>query len=902
MIRSILRPAPQILLAIALASCSGQTSSCGCLGTITPLAQPLDNAHVTQSGAQAYVTPGGFTFLDQSVSTLIGSFLPGGLTFWVPETSGSGGCLFGACAYDYYICRAQDCPYSNDAADCNENGVASGGACPIAAKIDSLAITTATPSTLDAVLHMDVDYNEYGLNGSGACVQGGSGQKCRNDIWINGDVLFGAFNVACDTPGITLSIDNKEVDIGIELTIDPISEALGVAITSVTGANGGALFSSSDFSASCGIEGDIINAASSLVVGLLNSQIQSMLQSQIGKQLDKSLCMPQNYYTGSVCPTSLSGVASVAGKDQNGDPVCCAAGTACASSGGGAGCVAKPLGLIGIADLSSFLAKYGAPDSKLQLEVFPGQDQPPSQEPLIKANGGGLLARVVTGVEALSPSTCVPSRPAPPATPQADIDFDAAAKSVGLSSYMVGAALSGTFLNEAAYEAYNSGLLCLDINSYNESLLSTALLSPVLPSLGYIAPNNAVWAVLRPQNPPTIALGAGLVQDGGIIDPLMNVTLKDLRIDLFASVDERPVRLFSLSTDVEVPLALSVGTGGTAIDVVLGNLNNILVNLNATQSNILAENPTQLLKLIPLVLQLAGPSLAKVPSFNLPSLSGFGFVLDGIHGIVTDPEGGYEDVGIFADLVTTSDGGGGPMPAPLLGPPPDVAIVDSLEPALADVGPGGTLKLWPTAIVSVDQSRWPTESSWSIDDGMWSAWAAGGRLSVTAPSFLLQGHHSILFRTRPLGSRAEGWSLPLDFLADYTPPTLDLEVSAAGRWTLTATDNFTPADQLVWSSSVGGAAFSEWVEGAPDPNGLAAQGPFVVRVRDQAGNVAQAASDPSLLSRSSGDAAQGGSPATTAPARPAAPATGCGTSGGEGAGALLLAVLGLLASRRRRVS
>jgi uncharacterized protein (TIGR03382 family) len=601
----------------------------------------------------------------------------------------------------------------------------------------------------------------------------------------------------------------------------------------------------------------------------------------------------------------------VPGTDRAGDKVCCAPGSACAGTGGGAGCVVKPLGLVGTENLASFLATYGAPNAELQLEVFVGQDvQPDAGLPIIATNGGGLRARVVTGVEALAPSSCVPPVTPPPATGQADIDFDTAATSAGITGvdggpYMVGVALSDTFLNKAAYEAYSAGLLCLDINSYNESLLSTALLTPVLPSLGYIAPNNAAYAVLRPQNPPTITIGAGTITagvDGGpatIVDPLLNVTIKDLRIDLFAVVDQRPVRLFSISTDVELPVALGVGAGGQSIEVLLGNLNNILVNLNATQSNILAENPTQLLKLIPLVLSLAGPSLGNIAPISLPSLEGFALTIDGIHGIVSAPDGGYEDIGIFADLGVAGASGAGVSP----GIPPVATITQNIEPPLADVMPGGTLKNWPTAVVTVvpgGEHALPTESSWSIDDGMWSVWVRGQQLAVTSPNFLLQGNHSIQLRTRPLGSNGKGWMQTLNFVADYTPPSVSLGIEAAtGLFTLSATDNITPAADIEWSVSWAGGGFSAWAIGTPNPNALAALGPFVLKARDQVGNVTVVSSDPSAVV--GGEAEGGGGPG--APAAAAAPALGGGCSSTGGSvdfGLLALVAAGLVLRRRKR--
>ncbi len=912
-LRSLLRPAPGIALALLAAASCAKTSSCGCLGAIAPLPKPLDRAHTVEDGAQAFLSPSGLNFLDQNVATLVGNMLPGGLTFWVPEMSGNKkACVFGLCVteYEYWVCRAQDCPFSGDPAACTNSGAAPGGACPIAAKLDNLKINAVAPNSLDATLSMDIDWHEYGF-ANGSCQEGAAGPACRNTIWINGDVLSGLFNVSCDTPGIQLTIDGKTLSIDLQLTIDPITQALGVNIESVNGLS----FSSNDIHVSCGIEGDIINFVLPYVTGILNSQVQSMMQSTIGKQLDKQFCMPQNFYSAVTCPASLSGVQSMPGTDQNGDPVCCAPGTQCAS-GGGPGCIVKPLGLVGVADVASFLSKFGAPPAAdLGLELFPGQDQPPASAPLVER--GGLQVRVVTGAQALSPSDCVPKVAPPPAPAQTDINFDNEAKTAGIPSYMVGIGLSGAFLNQAGYEAYNAGALCLDVNSYNESLLNTQLLTPILPSLAYIAPDDALYAVLRPQNPPQFAIGAGTLKNGQIVDPLLTLSMKDLRIDMFATVDERPVRLFSISSDVSMPLALAVGANGTSIEVVLGDMSKLLVNLNATSTNILAESPQQLLKLIPLVLNLAGPALAKMPSFSLPALQGFGLSLfpgdagvPGIHGIVPAGDGGYEDIGIFADL-NTGTASGAIVEG---GIPPAITIVENREPPLSDVAPGGTLTFWPTAVAQIDQGGGPTEASWSVDDGLWTAWERGATVEVTSPNFLLQGHHAIRFRTRVLGDEGPGVSQTVDFIADYTPPELDLGIDQQGRFTLSAKDNVTPSGKLQWSwrtvpaSGLSDAtSYSDWTTEMPDPNALATDGAFIVRVRDEAGNVTAAASDPSIPA---GGEAEGGSlaraggvaaPPTLArpPSLGRAPAAGCGTAGG-GAGFSALLLAGLLLVRRRR--
>ncbi len=876
MIRTLLRPAPRIAFAVlVLASCA-KTSSCGCLGTLAPLAAPLDPGHSTQSGAQAYLTPGAFSYLDNNFQNLLPTLLPSGLTFWIPEMTKS--VSYAGIGATAYVCRQNECPYSGyDNGDCYAPG--GGAACPVAIVLDGLQTATVAPNQISATLTFDIDYREWNFGG-GKCSEAGGGATCRNDIWVGTDLCLpgwlGGGCVSCSQ--VQLTMDRKPLQLPLTLTIDPISQALSISIGNV-----GANIQSSDFSFNCGVLGDIANLFSGTVASLMNSQIQSMLSSQLGQQLDKQLCMTPSFYTGG-CPTG-----SVVGQDRSGEAACCAPGTPCAG-GGGDGCIAKPLGLVGTLNAGSFLGKFGAPPAPLQLELFPGQNQSASAEPLISQNGGGLTVRLVTGAEAASPSSCVPARPAPPPATPSPIDFDQEAQKLGLASYMVGVGLSQSFLGQAAYQAYAAGALCLDIDSYNESILSTSVLTTVLPSLGNIAPDAPAYAVLRPQNPPTVTVGKGTIQNGQIVDPLLTVDMKDLRIDLFATVDERPVRLFAISADVSLPLALGVGPNGTSLEVLMGDPSKILANLNGMDGKILAEGPSQILKLIPLVLQMAGPKLASLPNFNLPSLAGFGVTIDGIGGIVAEGDGGYQDVGLFADLTT------GPAGAWLPGGEgPSIRIEQNVEPLLADVAPGGTLTRWPTALLAVDEKEGPSETSYSVDQGLWSPYVRGGRVAVTAPLFLLQGHHTIDLRTRPVGSRADGFARTLDFLADYTPPTIALTRGDSGRFELSATDNLTPPDQIEWATSVAGAPFSAFEVGVPDPNALAARGPFRVEARDSVGNVASA--DSSGLAPVGGGAAEGGSPAEARAA--VRPSGGCGTAPGA-ASWMAFAALGLGLLRRRR--
>ena len=623
-----------------------------------------------------------------------------------------------------------------------------------------------------------------------------------------------------------------------------------------------------------------------------------MIQSNIGKQLDKSFCMVPTFYTKG-CPSP-----SVTGQDRNGDAACCAPGSACAS-GGGAGCVTRPLGLVGTADLSKTLAKFGAPPAEVSLELFPGQGQPPAAQPLIATNGGGLTLRIVTGAQAVSPSSCVPTRSPPPNVAQADLDFDQEATNAGISSYMVGVGLSQLFFNQVAFEAYNAGLLCLDLDSYNEPLLTSSALGVLLPSLSNIAPGSVpVYAMLHPQNAPTIAVGAGTISpDGGqIIDPLLTVGMQDLRIDLYATVDERPVRLAAVHADVSLELALGVGPDGSSLDILLGDPNKLLVNVTALDDKILAESPAQIAKLIAMVLTLAGPKLAGLPSFNLPAFAGLGLTIEAVHGIAPDGDGGYLDVGLFAALdAGTSVPGAAIFEGETPGSSPiQVSLAGDLEPALAEVLPGGTLSRYPTAVLAIDPSAGPTETSYSIDQGLWSVYIRGERIDATSPRLLIQGHHSIDVRTRHVGSLAVGSAHSFDFLSDYTPPEITLARGARGRWLLSATDNFTPADQLEWASAVGTDTFGGFSAALPDPDALEAQGAFRLRARDLVGNVAEVSSANSAVV--GGKAEGGGRGVRTSVSAPRTNGWGCSSAGTGASGllALAFAALGLGRCRRKR--
>ena len=96
-----------------------------------------------------------------------------------------------------------------------------------------------------------------------------------------------------------------------------------------------------------------------------------------------------------------------------------------------------------------------------------------------------------------------------------------------------------SFLNAAAFGAWEAGALCLDVGTETSDLLNSGTFSILIRSLSDLThgDNVPVRLSIRPQNPPVIQLGQGTFNaDGTIADPLMKVTLEDFAIELYVLI------------------------------------------------------------------------------------------------------------------------------------------------------------------------------------------------------------------------------------------------------------------------------------------------------------------------------------------------------------------------------
>ena len=72
---------------------------------------------------------------------------------------------------------------------------------------------------------------------------------------------------------------------------------------------------------------------------------------------------------------------------------------------------------------------------------------------------------------------------------------------------------------------------------------------------------------LRPQSAPEITLGKNTFIDDGnggqmLDEPLLDIKFTGMEIDFFASIDDQYIRVFTVVTDVHLPIGLQVDGHG----------------------------------------------------------------------------------------------------------------------------------------------------------------------------------------------------------------------------------------------------------------------------------------------------------------------------------------------------
>ncbi len=853
---------------------SGGTGGCAALSTI-PSGRYVGTK--TDNAVSVRLSANGITYLNTNWRQLIEMFAPGQkLTISVPCAKQS------TPAGDVWISdqgRANCTPSSTDPDDAEADCGKHDGQClatdvPKSVDINftSFQLVPTAPDSLTVSVAATVNTGNIVIRAAKGCFGFG-----HADCTVN-------FNTATATPNsntlrikIKFSIDTKWDKL---LSFD-VSSLEGTDICGASGAPAKPLCLDPD-DISIGDIGHCDTICNGADIGFVKETVLKFISPIIQDRIDETIGKQRCEQCGAgkpACPTVGMAVSS------------CQSGI-CMDSAAGK-CVPRFLGIEGRVSPAALLANFGIPTtSQLDLSVAAGSS--------VAANTGFNLG-VRAGVKAVTVAGCVPvlTPPANVTVPAPNFDADATAG----SPYHVGLGLSQPFLNQALFQAQQSGAFCIGISSAQFGVLNTGLFKTFLPSLGQIATRDGKDApmliVMRPTAAPSIKVGKGTydpVTKKPVL-PLLTLSMPDLSIDFYAMVDDRFVRLFSLTADVSLPLSV-IFEGCSSVQPALGDLKELITDIKTANSEILAEDPKLLANLIPAVLGLAEPAVASaVKPFAMPALGNFKLKVNETKGINKQPgTENYFHLGVYAQLVSAT------ATCATAAPTTVVALKEARIPAAEDMKlTAGKALPWPTAVLDVRAlgASGTSEFAWRLNDGLWSDFLAAPahELLVSHPGMLLQGRHVIHVRSR-LAEDPHGISAPVSvgFLVDWDVPEVTLTADKANNAiAVSATDVISPADKLTYSYRVGELSSSEFGPARPvDLAAVEAAGGLEVLVKDEAGNIASAkwkVAEVAVRPESS-------EPNGATPDAAAQPPVGCGAAGGPG-GLAVLALLALAALRRR---
>lgn len=689
------------------------TDGCGCDG-FEQRPFPQDSYDKTiPGGGQVRVTRTGLRFIEEQVPFILEQFMPGGLSFCIPEdTSGNP-----------KLCVDSTCRDGSPG-------------CQVDLELDEALLTPVPPRTLRAKITIgDIDEAlsfDYTALLTVRC-EVKLFKKGQNDD-VPGTVT-GEVPVILDTDR-TSPLRELKVDIGqIDLDLDDLD-------FKIRGRNnfGDTL--------ACG--------AASLVRGLF----RGMIENQIQGILDDTAEEMANAYLCRSCG---------AGQDP------CPSGSSCQNGycllNGSTECVPIPVGIEGRVNFSSMLGDFALSTNSSMSVMLKAADHAAVDTGVSVGMRSGFEP---AALNRCVPTESIP-RPDFAAIPLSPL-LNADTKPNSSQTFMLGIGLHSRVIEHALWSVWAGGATCLAVSTDDVELINTGTFGALLPSLRELT-NGRTDALFHivPQGPPQIILGANTIQPAAgsyeIRDPLINLQWKDLDLHLFGYALDRYVRLFSLRLDIELPLAL-VPDGQGRLLVVMGDIAGAIQNVRPHKAELLAENPQRIIDLLPTLLNVALPAVAEaIPdAIDLPEF--FGLRLAMQQGDITSIDNGNW-IAIFANFAR----GTSSLRAELQPIVVDQRIDLSLRTPSGLVQPRVELDLFSYHqgfLVARDET---VEYSYRVDGGLWSHFHGTNRLSITHPLFLLQGLHTIEIRARHQGNAetTSPISTYTTVLIDWEAPELELD-------------------------------------------------------------------------------------------------------------------------------
>jgi len=417
----------------------------------------------------------------------------------------------------------------------------------------------------------------------------------------------------------------------------------------------------------------------------------------------------------------------------------------------------------------------------------------------------------------------------------------------------VGVGVSEHFLNLAGFHAINSGALCVSMGTEQMDMLTVGLIGILVESLTGLINNNRKDApmkvVVRPQWPAQFAVGEGTEDD-----PLLDLYLRDFRVDLYPFVEERYTRALTLALDMHVGMNMETQLNDEGQLVVVPTLmgvdeDNVVVRVH--NSHLVAEDPAELEATLPQVMGLIMPLLTSAlgEGFPLPEL-GNGLSLNSLE---FKPNTNNTVMLVLASIKPSS------QPLPPMPVRTMAKVVDVKVPPPESIREGiiaGDIEDLPSVAldVGVESPEPGVVYEWQYrlgERGLWRPFTTRNHLVIRERAFSFQGWHSLYVRARKRGAPLSQDRTPqrIDVLLDSTVPILDVKTDGVNV-VFKGFDMVTVGDRLRYSYCRSAGNWSEYSYSSrlSYMNALgyarACDGRLGVRVKDEAGNVGEVWSEP----------------------------------------------------------
>ncbi|MCA1665168.1 MAG: hypothetical protein LC659_13020, partial [Myxococcales bacterium] len=367
---------------------------------------------------------------------------------------------------------------------------------------------------------------------------------------------------------------------------------------------------------------------------------------------------------------------------------------------------------------------------------------------------------------------------------------------------------------------------------------------------------------MRPQTPLTFTVGAG-----DMSDPLIHIGISDMRVDFYAWMEERWVRLLTMAVDINVGINLTVTKDANmkpAIQPMLVGVDAKNVTIRVSNTDLLQETPAALEAVFPSLINIATGALGGVVKpIALPAVAGFSLDNLKIQRVQTSQD---DFVAIYGTIVTGTpapliDWSNPNAPRTISSVRVNAAVAELKVPSANELQASfgervaGIVPARPTvklALGTLDSLGLDVEYAWRVDGGMWRPWTRDTNPTLSEDAFLLQGHHTVDVRSRIVNDwSTESEPTSLDVLIDSVPP--ELHPAAAdndrSRFVFGGFDIVSDAAKLQYAWGAAGAERSEWSATSSmsydEASALTLGGArkLVLYAKDEAGNVASAAYD-----------------------------------------------------------